>query len=952
MESYATFCKPQLTRALISLGLNRTYHRAAGDFLYYQDENGEEIPVLDLLGGYGATLLGHNSPMIREKIKRYLDEETPIHNQFSIRKPAAVLAERLNELLKEETGKRGDFIFCFASTGAESMEVALKSAEFTRNAQLLSLEQEIATATASVAGGKKMVLTDEQREQLRLGKGASVEEIKVALAAFNQARLETKPTFLALEHAFHGKMMVTANCTHGVMYRHYLKRLAINTRFLTAENLAEWVAMGEKANDVLNGWLWLPEEENGQFILTKKTFRIVTALMIEPVQGEGGVYPLSAEQVRNINQLKQIIGCPIIADEVQAGSGRCGFLVASGDAGIQADYFVLSKALGGGYVKIGVVAIRQESFTPGFDVIQSSTFGEDDFSCRVALDYINLLYAEQGKLLKQVTQLGDAFNTHLNALKGQYPDVIRDIRGKGLIWGIEFHDVINSDSYILQNIAVQGSLGYVLSGHLLCGSRIRVAPSGSAANVIRVEPSVFLQLSHIIRFVEALAKVCLAIRHANAGFIIAPMLGKMDQSTPADYRLKQAHLADDGLADYKAAFINHLISASGLRDVDPSFSLFSDEELELFVENTTFNLATKPFRAARIRSGNGKMVEFTLYPLTVTSKMIREALVNNDLERLRHEIDIRVTQAAADGNNVVGLGMFTSIITNNGKSLKNPPISVTTGNAFTVGIGIEALQKSIAGQDTSKMRLAIVGGAGNIGRVYAEILGPQFQDMVLIGSSHHGSLKKLNAVKYPIYQTLYEQFIVNRQLVAGGLAKRVSDCLSTMPDDYLAGKINADKTHVGEAIDHYLAQYYPDQTFIHTSQDIADIENCDVIVCAANASEAFISVEKIKQGVIVCDISVPHNLSDEDLLNRPDIKILRGGIVQTPHHDSLDPRVRAYLKEGQVYACMAETILLALEQYKGNFSYGNISTDQVLDIMAIAKKHNFSLSEIKENSSL
>ncbi|MBI6548098.1 aminotransferase class III-fold pyridoxal phosphate-dependent enzyme [Xenorhabdus lircayensis] len=951
MESYATFCKPQLTRALISLGLNRTYHRAAGNFLYYKDENGEEIPVLDLLGGYGATLLGHNSPVIREKIKRYLDEETPIHNQFSIRKPAAVLSERLNELLKEETGAHGDFVFCFASTGAESMEIALKSAEFTRNSQLLELEQEIAAATARIEGGKEIVLTDEQCEQLQLGKDASVEEIKVALAAFNQDRLDTKPTFLALEHSFHGKMMVTANCTHSVMYRHYLKRLEINTLFLSAENLAEFVEMGEKANDILNSWLWSPKEENGQFILTKKTFRIVTALMVEPVQGEGGVYPLSAEQVRDINQLKQIVGCPVIADEVQAGSGRCGFLVASGDAGIQADYFVLSKALGGGYVKIGVVAIRQESFTPGFDVIQSSTFGEDDFSCRVALDYINLLYAEQRKLLKQVTQLGEEFKTHLNALKELYPDVIRDIRGKGLIWGMEFHDVINSDSYILQNIAVQGSLGYVLSGHLLCGSRIRVAPSGSAANVIRVEPSVFLELPQITRFVEALSNICLAIRHANAGFIVAPMLGKMDQSIPADYRRKEKHLQDDGLVDYKAAFINHLISAGGLREVDPSFSIFSDEELELFVESTTFNLATKPFRAARIRSSNGKSVEFTLYPLTVTSKMIKEALANNELGHLRHEIDIRVTQAVADGNHAVGLGMFTSIITNNGKSLKNNPISVTTGNAFTVGIGIEALQRSIMGQNMTKMRIAVVGGAGNIGRVYAEILGPQFQDIVLIGSSNHGSLKKLNAVKYHIYQNIYEQFRVNSRLVVGGLAKRVLDCLATMPDDYLVGK-----TNVGEAIDHYLTQHYsdqnPDQTFIHTSQDIADIENCDVIVCAANASEAFISVEKIKQGAIVCDISVPHNLSDEDLLSRPDIKILRGGIVQTPHNDSLDPRVRAYLKEGQVYACMAETILLALEQYKRNFSYGNISTDQVLDIMAIAKKHNFTLSDIKENSSL
>ncbi|MBD2815200.1 aminotransferase class III-fold pyridoxal phosphate-dependent enzyme [Xenorhabdus sp. Flor] len=947
MESYATFCKPQLTQALISLGLNRTYHRAAGNFLYYKDENDKEIPVLDLLGGYGATLLGHNSPFIREKIKCYLDEETPAHNQFSIRKPAALLAERLNELLKEETGTTSNFIFCFASTGAESIEIALKSAEFTRNAQLEELEREVVAAIARINNDKEIILTEEQRRHLQLEANASVEEIKLALMAFIQNQLDTKPTFLALENSFHGKTMITANCTYGAIYRHYLRRMKINTHFLSPEELNEFSIMGEKANDIFNSWLWLPQEKKDQIILTKKPFRVITAFLVEPVQGEGGVHPLNAEQISGINRLKQILGCSVIADEVQSGSGRCGFLVASSDAGLDADYYVLSKALGAGYVKIGIVAIRQESFTPGFDVIQSSTFGEDDFSCRVAHDFINLLHADQRHLLKQVTRLGKEFRTQLNALKEQYPDVIRDVRGKGLIWGTEFHDVINSDSYILQNIAVQGSLGYVISGHLLCGSHIRVAPSGSAANVIRVEPSVFLEIEQITRFVEALSKICQAIRHADAGFIVAPMLGKKDLTISTDYRRMESSQHDDREADYKVAFINHLISANGLREVDPSFSIFSDEELELFVENSTFNLSTKPFKAARIRSGDGKSVEFTLYPLTVTSKMIKKALEKNELGRLRHEIDIRIAQAASDGNVAVGLGMFTSIITNNGKSLKNTPISVTTGNALTVGIGIEALQKSIADRDMVNMRIAIVGGAGNIGSVYAEILGPQFQEMILIGSSNHGSLKKLDMVKYHIYKNIYEQFIVNRIPVTGGLAKKIVDCLSSMPADYLIGKEN-----VGIEIDRYLNQYYPTQTFIHTSQDISDIENCDVIVCASNASEAFLSIEKIKKRAIVCDISVPHNLSDEDVLRRPDIKILRGGIVQTPNNDSLDTRVRAYLKEGQIYACMAETILLGLEEYTGNFSYGNISANQVIDIMAIAKKHNFTLSDIKENSSL
>lgn len=950
MDSYITLCKPTLSKALLSIGLDKKYFKASGNYLYYHNSQGEEVEVLDLLGGYGATLIGHFHPQIGSRYKDYIEQQVPFHNQFSIREGAGELSALLNKRLCDETHYRDGFQFCYTSTGAETMEIALKHAEYTRSLELNAMQQQLKADYDSLDPHYTYQLLPQQEKRLGVSQQASSHVIKQALVRYNTAQFNAHPIFIAMENAFHGKMMLTANCTHHPMYRVFLRCLNIETRFLSAH------AVNELIHNIENHGLWgealQPEVIDDVIHLKPLTIRRVVAILVEPVQGEGGVWPLNATMAADLNTLRDSLHCPLIADEVQSGSGRCGMLVAASNIGLNADYYALSKALGAGYVKIGVVAIKRSHIASGFDLIQSSTFGEDDLSCKVARDYLELLFNGDSPLITRVAQISEQLGKVLNQLQDRFPDVIKDVRYQGLLLGIEFNDVAGSSSYLMQNIAAQGALGYIIAGHLLNAYNIRVAPSGSSENVLRFEPSVYLEQHHISLLQRSLESVCLGIRYADVGFLLRPILKNGTRSTiqPKDYRPAASEIAKFATpADFSVTFINHLISAAGLRDVEPSFAVFSDKELEDFLRNASFNLSTVPFPANRIRNKYGKTVDFIIHPIPVTSQMIAHALENNNLTQLRTEVNQRIDCAMQNGSRVAGLGMFTSIITNNGKSVKSNSIAVTTGNALTVGMGIAAVKKVFGQRDLACARLSVIGAAGNIGSVYAEMLGAECRSLRLLGSNKLDSLLRLKAVMYNIYAHYFGNISAGKTYPLGSLAARLANVFNTMPQDI---HHQCHTSSVGRCISDYLVEHYPAEMFISISQQIGDVADSDIIICATNATNSILPLGQLRHKAVVCDIAIPHNVQQDDLIDRPDILLLRGGVVQTPYNDGLEPRLRAYLEGNQLYACMTETILLALEECTEHYSYGNITPAHVEKIMHLADKHGFVLADVKKESSL
>ncbi|MCY0880270.1 MAG: aspartate aminotransferase family protein [Firmicutes bacterium] len=164
----------------------------------------------------------------------------------------------------------------------------------------------------------------------------------------------------------------------------------------------------------------------------------VAAVIVEPIQGEGGIVVPPDDYLPGIRRLCDQFGSAMIVDEVQTGIGHTGWLFAVEYSGVVPDLLCLAKALGGGVMPIGAVVGRpwvwrvfEES-----PLIHSSTFGGNPLAARVALEALNVTVEE--RLPERARELGAWLMPQLMRLKDRYPEVLAEVRGRGLMVGLEF----------------------------------------------------------------------------------------------------------------------------------------------------------------------------------------------------------------------------------------------------------------------------------------------------------------------------------------------------------------------------------------------------------------------------------------------------------------------------------------------------------------------------------
>ena len=178
--------------------------------------------------------------------------------------------------------------------------------------------------------------------------------------------------------------------------------------------------------------------------ITEKT----AAVMIEPVQGEGGVNIPDRDYLKRLREICDANGILLVLDEVQTGIGRTGKLFAYQHSGIEPDIMTLAKALGGG-LPIGAMLAKDHiaaAFTPG---THASTFGGTPLVCSAAIEVIKLI-TEDDLILDNCRRMGDYLVAELNDLKLKYPHLIKDVRGKGLLTGMELN--ISGDTIVSECI--------------------------------------------------------------------------------------------------------------------------------------------------------------------------------------------------------------------------------------------------------------------------------------------------------------------------------------------------------------------------------------------------------------------------------------------------------------------------------------------------------------------
>jgi len=241
------------------------------------------------------------------------------------------------------------------------------------------------------------------------------------------------------------------------------------------------------------------------------------------------------------------------------------------------------------------------------------------------------------------------------------------------------------------------------------------------------------------------------------------------------------------------------------------------------------------------------------------------------------------------GAQILGLGAYTSVVGDGGATIAQQlNIAVTTGDSYTAAVSVDATLDAARRMDIDlgQATLAVVGGAGAIGRAVAQLLASHVGRMLLIGRRLEGL------------------------------------------DDV------ADRVRSAGCTD------------VTLSTDIMDIAQAEVVVTVTSSGGNLIQPEMLRRGAVVCDVSRPRDVSHQVIQVRDDVLVIDGGLVRVP--GKVNFGFNYGLPPDLTYGCLAETMALTFEDRFEDYTIGkDVSVDQVQEIEAVATKHGFELAALR-----
>jgi len=252
---------------------------------------------------------------------------------------------------------------------------------------------------------------------------------------------------------------------------------------------------------------------------------------------------------------------------------------------------------------------------------------------------------------------------------------------------------------------------------------------------------------------------------------------------------------------------------------------------------------------------------------------------------------IAAGQKAADhGAKIVGLGAFTSVVGDAGVTVaRELDIAVTTGNTFTAATALQGIDYAagLMEMDLDKAEIAVLGASGSIGKACARILARSGRRLTVVARDRG----------------------------------RLDEVASLIKDE--SGNVVKVETDLAAAV-----------------------RTADVVVAVTSSLESVVNAADLKSGAIVCDVSRPRNVSKAVAESRRDVLVFEGGVVAVP--GNVDFHFNFGFPEHMSYACMAETMILALAGRYEDFSIGrDLDVAKVDEISELAKVHGFRLAGLR-----
>ncbi|MBV9101984.1 MAG: shikimate dehydrogenase [Candidatus Eremiobacteraeota bacterium] len=282
----------------------------------------------------------------------------------------------------------------------------------------------------------------------------------------------------------------------------------------------------------------------------------------------------------------------------------------------------------------------------------------------------------------------------------------------------------------------------------------------------------------------------------------------------------------------------------------------------------------------------------------VAAALLPEQILEFQRDKVYDKIVGAIEIGANLGAEVAGLGAFTGVVGDAGVTIaQRSPISVTTGNSLTVAAGVQSLLRGARDMeiDSSQATAVVVGATGSIGSACVELLAPHVRHIVLVARN----------------LTRLRKFA---EAVSGQLA-----CTTSFTTD------------------------------LHEA-----VRRGQLILTATSSTQEIIEPDDLQTGAVVCELSLPHDVGRRVARERPDVLVTEGGNMRVPG----TPRFERVREPGRDFdfgmppstalACMAETMILALENRRESFTLGRgIEVGKVREISSLAEKHGFTLAAMR-----
>ncbi|GKS69881.1 ornithine--oxo-acid transaminase [Nitrosomonas sp. PY1] len=406
------YLNAQMVRVLKTIGYDRNYQRAVGQYLY--DEHGNEY--LDLLSGFGVYAFGRNHPTMISALKEVLTLEMPDLVQLDASILSGLLAQ---EILTTTPDNLSRVFFC--NSGTEAVEASIKFARYATK----------------------------------------------------------RNRIICCDHAYHGLTMGALSLNGEQIFRDGFGPLLLDCGSVPFNDLAAL----EKA-------------------LCNKD---VAAFIVEPVQGKGVNIP-DDNYLPEVERLCKQYGTLFVADEIQTGIGRTGKFWAIEHWQVKPDMICMAKALSGGFVPVGAVAMTQKIMDSVFNrmdraVVHGSTFSKNNMAMAAGLASLEIIKTQ--KLVENSARIGSEIVNRLNVVKGQF-EFFKEARGKGSMIAVEFKSPSSLSlkaAWMMLETANKGLFCQMITIPLFKEHRILTQVAGHGMNVVKLLPPLILQqrdLDHII----------------------------------------------------------------------------------------------------------------------------------------------------------------------------------------------------------------------------------------------------------------------------------------------------------------------------------------------------------------------------------------------------------------------------------------------------------------------